>query len=115
MINNILKDLQNWYLSNCNGDWEHEFGIKIGTLDNPGWRFEFDLEDTNLENVSFERIEIERSKHNWVHCWVADSVFNAAAGPENLIEAVTIFLDWAKKHTSFENLENSYRLIDEYN
>ena len=32
-----LEALQHWYESQCDGDWEHEFGVKIGTLDNPGW------------------------------------------------------------------------------
>src|SRR5260221_4160816 len=32
-----LSDLENWYRSQCNGEWEHGEGITIGTLDNPGW------------------------------------------------------------------------------
>jgi len=35
-MQNLLQFLQEWYLEQCNGDWEHEFGIKIETLDNPG-------------------------------------------------------------------------------
>ena len=35
-----------WYLSQCNGDWEHAYGVKIDTLDNPGWTLE--VEDTVL-------------------------------------------------------------------
>ncbi|GHB54781.1 hypothetical protein GCM10010331_48120 [Streptomyces xanthochromogenes] len=34
---NVLDRLQSWYSAQCNGDWEHEWGIKIDTLDNPGW------------------------------------------------------------------------------
>ena len=33
----VFQRLQKWYKSQCNGDWEHSFGIKIETLDNPGW------------------------------------------------------------------------------
>ncbi|OAX48412.1 hypothetical protein gpAD87_09590 [Paenibacillus sp. AD87] len=43
---NTLKWLQNWYLENCNGDWEHSYGVKIDTVDNPGWSVEIDLTDT---------------------------------------------------------------------
>jgi hypothetical protein len=32
----ILPKLQTWYTEECNGDWEHQFGVDIGTLDNPG-------------------------------------------------------------------------------
>jgi hypothetical protein len=32
-----LNELQVWYGAQCNGSWEHTYGIKIETLDNPGW------------------------------------------------------------------------------
>ena len=31
----MMGFLQSWYQSQCDGDWEHEFGIRIETLDNP--------------------------------------------------------------------------------
>ena len=39
-----IRDLENWHADKCNGDWEHQGGIRIETLDNPGWRvhIEFD-------------------------------------------------------------------------
>ena len=33
----IINWLEEWYVSNCDGDWEHTFGITINTIDNPGW------------------------------------------------------------------------------
>jgi len=36
MNDDLLKWLQDWYAARCYGDWEHEFGINIRTLDNPG-------------------------------------------------------------------------------
>ena len=44
----ILCWLQNWYHSNCDGGWEHLYGVKIDTLDNPGWSVAIDLEDTEI-------------------------------------------------------------------
>ena len=35
--------LSDWYESNCNDDWEHGYGVKIETLDNPGWLVQIDL------------------------------------------------------------------------
>jgi hypothetical protein len=32
----ILPWLQGWYATQCDGDWEHEYGVSIETLDNPG-------------------------------------------------------------------------------
>jgi hypothetical protein len=42
--------LQRWYVAQCNGEWEHSYGIEIGTLDNPGWSLRVDLKDTTNLN-----------------------------------------------------------------
>jgi hypothetical protein len=47
--------IQHWYAAQCNGDWEHEFGIRIEAIDNPGWCFEVDIVDTDLEGRTLER------------------------------------------------------------
>lgn len=48
MEDNLLEWLQDWYLQQCDGEWEHFYGVKIETLDNPGWYIEIDLNDTTL-------------------------------------------------------------------
>jgi hypothetical protein len=35
--------MQEWYKKNCNSDWEHNYGIKIEILDNPGWALTIDI------------------------------------------------------------------------
>jgi hypothetical protein len=52
-----LEELQRWYEAQCDGDWEHEFGATIATLDNPGWTVDIDLERTPLEGRAFTPIE----------------------------------------------------------
>lgn len=32
--------IMRWYASQCDGDWEHEHGMSIETIDNPGWALE---------------------------------------------------------------------------
>lgn len=32
--------LQQWYQAHCNGNWEHDRRIHLGTLGNPGWSLE---------------------------------------------------------------------------
>jgi immunity protein 53 of polymorphic toxin system len=88
-----LERLENWYESHCNGDWEHQYGIKIGTLDNPGWRITFDLTGTRSEDKIFDRVELERTKNDWLQCWVDNDKFNAACGPKNLSEVINIFFE----------------------
>jgi hypothetical protein len=64
-----IRFLQVWYEAQCDGNWEHQFGVDIGTLDNPGWRVKISLEDTELEGSSFDRIQVERTETDWYHCW----------------------------------------------
>ena len=101
----ILKWLENWYSSNCDGDWEHLYGIKIGTLDNPGWSVEINLLETVLEDRGFERIKIDNSDDDWVFCWVEEGKFNGAGDPGKLTVILEIFRKWAQQAqtTSVEN------------
>lgn len=93
-MNDVLRWLQHYYTSNCNGDWEHTWGIKIDTLDNPGWSVQVDLQETPLANQPFEPFKEERSDQDWVHCWVADNVFYGVGGTLNLSDILVIFRDW---------------------
>ena len=47
----MINWLQNWYTDQCNGEWEHEYGVNIQTSDNPGWIIDIDLAFTPLENI----------------------------------------------------------------
>ena len=95
-----LEKLQVWYYNQCNDDWEHGNGIKIDTIDNPGWSIKIDLIETDLENKKFKRIEVERTDYDWFHCWVKDNTFEVACGVHNLQEALEIFLNWAEQDCS---------------
>ncbi len=94
---NQLARLQNWYASQCNGDWEHTFGIKIDTLDNPGWELEIDLEETELEAKEFEPIlrGDSESDTDWIYCKVDNRKFSAGGGISNLPEMIETFLQWS--------------------
>lgn len=94
-----LTRLQEWYIAHCNGDWEHTWGIKIDTLDNPGWRVRIDLWETELENVAFEPVKIAyEHPTNWVTCVVKDGQFHGNCGPSKLEQVLEIFLEWAGKN-----------------
>ncbi len=84
-----------WYYSHCDGDWEHANGIRIGTLDNPGWHLQIDLEGTELETRPF--VEISQMKHEieWYRCWVENKKFHGAGGPMMMVTIIETFLDWA--------------------
>jgi len=95
-VSDVISWLGNFYASNCNGDWEHEFGIAIETLDNPGWSVSVDLERTELTGLSFERMEIERSQQDWVRCWIENGAWKGFGGPRNLQEILQVFRRWAE-------------------
>lgn len=94
MSEDITAWIQNWYFKNCNGDWEHTYGIKINTLDNPGWHISLDLEETAMEGIKFQSIEIERTEDDWIVCKVDNKIFDIACGSLNLLEALNIFRSW---------------------
>jgi Immunity protein 53 len=99
METDIIAWIQNWYFNNCNGDWEHTFGIKINTLDNPGWCISIDLEETPMENINFQTIDLERTENDWIMCKVNQKKFEIACGSLNLLEALNIFRDWTVSNT----------------
>ena len=97
----LLKTLQNWYEAQCNDDWEHQSGITIGTLDNPGWEIKIDLIGTKLEKKAFKEISygVGQDSHpesnNWVVCEIKNNQFIGFGGPQKLEEILDIFLKWA--------------------
>jgi len=96
-----LARLQRWYVSQCNGDWEHGHGVAIGTLDNPGWTVTVDLTDTELAGRAFVTVEENYSSETeWLRCWVIENRFEARGGPAQLGRMLEVFLDWADSDIS---------------
>jgi hypothetical protein len=87
--------VQSWYASQCDGDWEHEHGIEILNIDNPGWRVRIDIAGTNLAGRVQERVRVDRTDLDWVQYWSDGSIFEAACGPLNLEEALRTFCSFA--------------------
>lgn len=94
-MDSTLKRLQRWYEEQTDGDWEHQYGVIIETLDNPGWSLRIDLMDTSLHGRAFKDVVVERTDSDWIHARIQGAVFEAHGGPANLEELVLLFLDWA--------------------
>jgi hypothetical protein len=92
----LLGRLQAWYAAQADGDWEHGHGIRISTLDNPGWSLSINVADTALEGRTFTPIQIDRTDTDWVRCSVDSDVFQGRGGPHNLRELISTFLEWAE-------------------
>ena len=80
---NYIKFLEGWYQANCNSDWEHNFGIKIETLDNPGWYIEVDLEDTFQESLDVKEIFLN-SEIDWLRLETKNKKLIGSADPTKL-------------------------------
>ena len=92
-----IEELERWYEAQCDGDWEHEFGPRIETLDNPGWSVDIPLEGTPLEGRAFVPVELCESERTWMFCKVSESTFRGAGGPLMLGRILRTFLDWARQ------------------
>src|SRR5262245_38176857 len=90
-----LREFQTWYASQCDGDWEHEAGIQIYTLDNPGWAVDIALAETQLENMLFAEVNDVEPEKDWVMCRVQDGEWQGRGGPLMLARILRHFLDWA--------------------
>ena len=99
-----IQELQSWYLSQCNEDWEHTYGIEIGTLDNPGWSLAVDLTDTDIDGKTYAGFSYgvgenaESSGDEWLITKTEKNRFIGYGGPEKLEELIQLFLAWAKSH-----------------
>lgn len=73
---NTLEWIQDWYQQQCDGDWEHENGIVIETVSNPGWHVTIDLNYTEMENLEIDAPTIEKSEHDWYFITIKDKKFS---------------------------------------
>jgi elongation factor P hydroxylase len=90
----LIEKLQEWYISNCDEDWEHTYGVRLDTNGTSGWNMKIELSYTILDGCEFETVKVKRSAHDWIFCEVKELVFEIICGPLNLKEGLKIFLDW---------------------
>ncbi len=81
---NVLNWIQEWYQNQCNGDWEHSFGILIESLDNPGWDLTIDLVGTDLETLEIKYKVLEKSESDWFGFEIKEKKYHAAGDPQKL-------------------------------
>ncbi len=96
---NLLRQIQDWYLRQCDGEWQHFYGISIDTVvsqgDQLGWKIEIDLKDTDLEYQNFQIVKIISADLNdWLECNVLKNKFIGRADLSKLEMLLSVFLDW---------------------
>lgn len=93
----ILGWIQNWFKDHCDGDWEHNFGIQITTIDNPGWDVEIDISNTSIANIHVPWILNEKNTQDWYGVKIENQKFNAAGDPEKLTFLLELFKEMIEK------------------
>lgn len=96
--NSALSQLQNWYSSQCDEGWEYSYGVKIDTLDNPGWMLIIDLADTQLCGSSVQREIIERTEKGLGSVRDCERSVRCLRGAHNLEEMIEAFLSFAESN-----------------
>ena len=107
-----LEWLQQFYLSLCNGDWEHgEGGCDIGNVDNPGWSFKFELADTVYDKIEGPTVakgaDQTEDGPDWLFLKKVGSRIEGACGPLKLDELIGEFRAW------IEDMEPQAAAIEE--
>ncbi|MGH3077752.1 MAG: Imm53 family immunity protein [Gaiellaceae bacterium] len=97
MAGEVLDVLREWYAAQCNGDWEQEYGVTIGTLEDSGWQLRVDLVGTALAGVELQRDLTVRGDQDWLEVWSDGFTFNANGGVVNLRELLAAFAGFAER------------------
>jgi hypothetical protein len=94
---NQLDILDGWYHRQCNGVWEHSYGVSVDTCDNPGLIVKIDVVGSDMEGKAFEELKEgdlsgNVSYDDWRVCKVVEGVFIGAGS--NLNRVVEVFNAW---------------------
>jgi hypothetical protein len=93
----LVEQIQAWYAARCDGDWEHQYGVSIETLDNPGWCVKVDLFGTSLENISFQTYQEDKGEEDWIFCEISGNKFVGRGDPFKLQTILEIFVSLTGK------------------
>ena len=86
-----LEWLEDWYSSHCDGDWEHQYGVEIATIDNPGWSVTIDLVYTDWQDSEIEYQVFETSGNDWYGYRVENGKFIGSGDPKKLTVIINAF------------------------
>lgn len=100
-----FRDIIEWYQSHCDDSWEHQYGVRLETLDNPGWQLTVDLIHTDLQGRTMIEVrdgiapEDHPAAPSWIHCFVRDNKFQGACDPTQVARLFEIFTQFRGSNT----------------
>ena len=95
-MEDIIKWLEQWYSSQCDGDWEHENGLKIETVSNPGWYISIDLNYTAMTSMNIDIGTVEKGENDWYFYRIKDGQYQASGDPSKLAFLLSKFKELAE-------------------
>lgn len=108
-----LEWLESLFQSKCDGKWEHRLGIKIESIDNPGWWVTINVEQEHIEGLDCDQEVVlavlgeppSASNGNvggpdWMRCTVAKGVFEGAGTPRRLRDIIRCFRELVSTSSS---------------
>ena len=110
-MSSLLQWLQTWYRNECNGDWEHCFGVHIATIDNPGWDVDIDIAETELDGLEIDYQLNEKSDDDWYGIAIKKNKYDAAGDPtklEFLLESFRALVESSRKQQLTEYLNVNF-------
>jgi Immunity protein 53 len=108
----LLQALQDWYARQCDGDWEHDHGVTIESLDNPGWLVMISLGGTKLQLRPFRPITGALDAGGfpddarWLRCYTKDDVWHGAGDETQLPVILRTFLSWASPDPDYDEVDD---------
>jgi len=90
-------DITEWHQRRCDGSWEHQYGVRLETPDNPGWLLTVDLIHTDLPGRAMAEVregmapEDHPVSPRWICCSVSDNQFRGACDPTQAARVFQIF------------------------
>jgi len=91
-VTDAIRLLQEWYAAQCNGDWEHSYGVRVDTLDNPGWILKVDLRGTEWEGLSLALDRRFVSDQDWMQFEIVDACYVACGDSSKLLPMIEAFI-----------------------
>ncbi len=82
----ILAWLVSWYIEQCDGEWEHAYGLSLDTLDNPGWVVVVDAPNGRSFGVDRPLSRRDIAEDHWVFLDIVGGKLRGVGSARHLLE-----------------------------
>ncbi len=104
--------LMYWFWSQCNGDWEHEYGIVLDTTSEGKWKLDISISNSILDGVEFISNDFIANAGNEVECKFDNQSLVVYADTQNIIRVLQSFRAWAEPYTHIDSAVHRLKIDD---